>query len=479
MKSVAKVYQFAKSLPGIVYNAIIEVVENTGNQTYEWGYRNQLAQQILLLTSDSPSATQCLDKLTNFIAADGWQDEKAAVFQANPKQTANELLDELAPYEATFETFALLVRQDIKNPSIVSSVYLIEADKLTKRTDGSFLYNPHYLNQVGWKKGNDVIYAPWDADEKNFNTDLKRQLKENDGKQRGRILYVYNKKPGSAQHYANPGYYSASYDIATDAQLARQELKASKKGLDISAIIRTPPISRKPERGTGDTDDESRWSGESAYEAWVREIKKFTGEEGDNSSSIMHIENEVPDNPIEVTTFNPLANATDITIKRDGIAKRVFRAFGVPTVLGSLFDGGGIGDTKKIYDELSLFNSSLKKRKNRIEAAFKLLFPDLEWQITTLNPITYIPTEVMAKLTDDELRAMADLPPLEKAKAGDVESIIARLNTMSPLVATKVLEAMDKDEQRALIGLPPQTDEQKAASQPVVAPPNENKPAAA
>lgn len=447
------------------HNKVAEVKENTSKGIIEFGPGNALPNELLQITQDSPTATACLGRLTQFIAADGFSGEEESAFQVNDYQTADELLDEIASYEATFNGFALLIRYDGTKPVLFVQPF----DKVTKLTKDApddeqlFAINPKRKGETGYKEDENILVPAWNPDRKDRGALYLTQASEYQ-KTQGELIYVYQRKAGQP-HYPVPGYYAGEADLRTDAEYSRLENFKAQNDFQSSVIVKTFPLSR--ERPTREVIlngiVETVQTGEkSDKEKFDELLKSFTGKVSiENRKSIIHLEVPVEGakDAVGVEPMNTTGNAPEMSGKRTGVEERVARWFEVPGVLIGLYKPGSIGDTKKIADEINLFNASLNPRQRRIQRTFRKIFgklhPKLEWNISTLNPINYIETEVYQKMTDDEIRAIVGLPPIEKESDAESERILAALNAMSPLVATKVLNYMSPEQILKLIGLQP------------------------
>jgi hypothetical protein len=112
-----------------------------------------------------------------------------------------------------------------------------------------------------------------------------------------------------------------------------------------------------------------------------------------------------------------------------------------------------LGNAQAIYNSLKMFMLMIKSRQQLIIEAFTVLWPQVDWSIKQLNIYDYLPSEVLAVLTPDELRLLGGYPPQETKTTSSQELLINSLNSLSPLVANKVLESLSEEEIRGLVGL--------------------------
>jgi hypothetical protein len=99
--------------------------------------------------------------------------------------------------------------------------------------------------------------------------------------------------------------------------------------------------------------------------------------------------------------------------KRDIVAREVCRLFGVHPVLALFSDAAILGNQQALANAIMELNHYINPTQRMISEAFKTLFPLQEWNISQFNPINYIPSEVFAQLTADEIRAIAGYEPLK------------------------------------------------------------------
>lgn len=442
---------FSRAAKGVkdVLAKLPSVKLDKGSGVYSWGKGGLMAQELINLTYDSPTAIQCVEIRTQGLYGQGFASQAAQDFVVNPetKQTAGQLLKEIAAWQAQFYGFALNVKHvvDIQGavPLLskqVSSISHLEIDRIERKKDGSFI-----VYEV--RKGAE------NHDKNCFETfDTETQIEDSvplAGTQKGRVKYVFRRKPG-AEQYPIPPFYSADADLKADAEYSRLDYEQVNNGFAPSAILQTHKMDRvKKLPELGDRTE---------YEVFEQNIQSLFGVE--NRGGIIHIEKkEVNGREIEAKLdfLSPLDASANLADRIEKCKARVAMAFACPPVLIGLKDVSGIGDTKKLMDEITLFNSKLKVEQDMITETLEECFPGVDFSIKAANPINYIPEEVLAKMTDTEIRALAGLPEQQKPTSTQAESTINALNSLSPLVATKVLDNLTETELRALIGLQPKT----------------------
>lgn len=371
------------------------VPDNTVNKTdglVNYGKANLLPQELLHVVSDSGTATACIAQLAAFIQADGFTEEKENIQKVNPDQTAKELQAECSYYQGMYNGYALKILYALDGT--VGEVESMRFDKIRKMENGDLVYN-ETLGTKEFKKSSNVLYKPFDSailpDErlKIIADDI-----ENLGTQRGEILYMYTKTPLS-KYYPVPQYYAGLNDLRSDGGLMNLEYRNIVRGFRPNVIIATV--------GEIDNTTIDKTTGKTDSQQFDENLLAFTGED---ANTVLHLQSPTKDGLPEITQF-PLADLLDGVDKAtDRVARKVCRHIGVPPVLVGLSMPEGLGNTQAIANNMKLFNHSIVNDQNLITSGFKMIWPEGNWTITTLNIIDYISPEVLATLTNDEKRAM-------------------------------------------------------------------------
>lgn len=418
----------------------IDIAQNSYEFEQFW-----LFDYLLDLVYDSPMARICLNRIKAFLYAKGFADKDSADFKVNAKQTANQLLKRVIPYEGVFESYALVVKQNWPDMT-VTEVICQPIEKVTKMLNGNYLVNPYRRNESGlYLQQLNVEYAPYEPDTKptDFKAMLERQFAAH-GKQIGRVVYIYDPEPGIGEHYAIPTYFAGDADLKTDAQYSRLDLFKVENDFQASIMIKTGKFGRTNRRDKQSGNEIPNSSDKAEFD---RTMKRFTSKNPEERSSILHLEIEgnVKEMMPEVTTLNTNAGSVDLNARRHGIQSAVARNFSVPGVLVNLYQPGNIGDTKKIADEIALFNSVLDSRQERLTRGFSMIWPDMDWSISSLDPIQFIPEQVWQTMTTDEKREFAKLMPLPKKL-----TMRDRINLVPEAAKPQFIETLSEGEKREM-----------------------------
>lgn len=435
--------KFRSAVYNFVNLFVPQTIENKSKDTLLYGTNNHFPNDLIRTLSESGTATSCVNKVDQFIQADGFMDEASAELKVNENETADQLLSLISSCVANFQAFSLYIRRTADGK--IASVEYTDFEKLRKRISGGFIFNKNFGSSI-YKESEDKKYPEF---KKAVLT--KEELAEQIALYGpvGEVMYVYRKKVGQ-YNYPIPSYYSGIEDVKTDAELSKFEYEVCVNSFlpsSILTIIGEVDNQVKDDRGKTDQDhlDET-------LKAFTGDVKGKDGRSGRAKLAVLSAatKEEVP--VLQSFDIKAIMNATNLATER--IARKVSRLFDVPPFLVGIESATGF-NTKILVDQIDLFNKTVNSWQRMIASAFDVLFPGRDWTITTFNPISYIPPEVFSKLTDDEIRAIAGYQPLPVDTTESASKTIDSLNSLSPLVANKVLESMTADEIRGLVGLGP------------------------
>lgn len=419
--------RFSSSVAAItkkVFAAVIEITDSKAKdgKVIDYGQKNAFPNELLKIVDASPTAVACIDKKSSFITADGFTDRSFA-FKKNVKgQTMDQVLNDAADSEAIFEGRAYRILYNLEG--MPASMEVLPFETVRKVKGGGFVVNPNFGTRE-YKETENVFYEEFNP---KITGDKRLQIiAENGGfaNQKGEILYSYRNRPGK-NIYPVPMYYSGIEDVRSDTGIMLLENSNIEQGFNVDFILYT----------VGDIDDEIKGSdGLTDLERFRHSLKKFR-EPGDKK--ILHIQSETKDG-MPVFTPVPLQQILDGVDKaRDRVPRAVCRHIGVPPVIIGMNAPEGFGNTQALANYIKLFNHSILKAQNEISMDFKKVFPDADTSISTLNIVDYIPAEILSKLTDDEIRAIAGYKPLPKT---DVSGGVSLAQTLG-VAGTQALQGI-------------------------------------
>lgn len=423
-------------------------VDPKDGKPIKWGSKDDLPFEYLRLTSESSTASSCLRKKQQFIFADGFTDPDAAEFEVNESQSADALLQDISGDAGTLEGIALRVRY-VEGKVLADNLPL---ECVRKLDNGFFLYNPTLGQKKVDKDLNEILPA--------YST--REKLIEEAGKnadlmaEKGQIYYYYQKVKG-AYDYPIPVYASKGglADIENDAEIALYDLDEVKSGFRLSAIMTV----------IGSFEDTIDENGNvipnPELEGIKEQLKSFTERNSRDEArkKIALFTAESKENLANLTAFNNSDALELLDAITDRVANKVCRACNVPPVLIGMAKPGQLGQVQEVSNMIQLFNMDIVGMQNMIQRIFAELWPEEDWTISTLNPINYIPAEVLAKMTDEEIRALGGLATEEDTRPEEIKTLINNLKQLPVNVAGKVMERMSAEQLLSLVGLTPQTND--------------------
>lgn len=429
------------SFARLIKAQVAEIIkQRSGYKRYTYGIEDNLPNVLLRSINDSGTATACVNRIAAFIYGEGFIEESAKNFKINKYQNANQFLQEISQPVAIFEGFCLRILTDYSGE--IRSIYKVGLKEIRKDVDGSIRWNPR-MGEADYRKNEDKTlkeFDPYLTPQQRGEALVAEMAKY--GEQMGTIFYPFiSKEFDFGDIYPIPDANSGLEDIQSDASLQRLERRNIKKGFKPNVSISMG----------GKMDDQTQDdSGLTEADYFDDTVKSFTT---DDAASVLILEGQTPEAMPVVTVF-PLAEMLDgVDKSRTRVANAVCRHFSVPPVLIGLESPTVLGNAQAIYNSLKMFMLIVKSRQALIIEAFKTLWPQVDWSIKQLNIYDYLPSEVLASLTTDELRQLGGYPPQETKTSTSQELLINSLNSLSPLVANKVLESMSQEEIRSLVGL--------------------------
>ena len=370
-------------------NFFVPDKEDKSKGIYRYGKNNDLPNILISLIADSGVATRAAKKVAEYIASDGFVDEKASVFKVNEKQTADQLLQEAAVYMAMLNGVAFHIS---RMGGKINSVKVIPIQCLRKKTNGGFIYNPTY--------GQLIIDLKKEQHFAEFQPGVLTNEQITSGAfKNGEILYVYGKTP-FINYYPYPDWFSQQEDVKTSAEKAKMDYELAVNGFMPSAII---TMVGRVDDFTKDDD------GKTAVDHLRESLQWFTGRSKDQNGNagrfkaLLHFVESKDDIP-DIQTFDAKSILEASNSKRDIIDRAVCRLFGVHPVLLGYSDAAVLGNQQDLANAALELNKVVNPMQRLITEAFTAIWPDLEWTISEYTPIKYVPDALLQDMTQDERR---------------------------------------------------------------------------
>jgi hypothetical protein len=381
-----------------------ETAKNAIIKPIAWGNDDKLPHKILEAVMDSGTATACWEKLDFYIQADGFINEIAADFKVNPKQTSEDLLNEISPDFALWRGFALRVKYNLAFQ--VAEVYHVPLQYVRKLEDGRFVVN-HTRGTRFFKRQNDEILQPFNNDpavvEAMFEEIKANAKPDKDGVvkyvQNGQLLFVYRKTARSSD-YPLPSFWTlaGAKDIYSDTEIAITDLDNLENNF-------TPPVIVHFE-GNVDTTKVNDETGLTEFDQLVEDVSAITDKEN-RSQAVVLTGNYKPN----LIAWDNTKALLSLDQKRDTIGRAVCRHFGVPAILCNFLTAGALSQSREILNSIQLFQNDINVMQNQIARTFQLLFPQAEkdfWYLSIKNPLDVIPTELLQYMNDAQKQAIIE-----------------------------------------------------------------------
>jgi hypothetical protein len=380
-----------------IFNRLAFIRENKGTKEYDNKFQNELLRAVM----NSGTARNCIEKRASYIFGKGFTEKTTANETANKKQTFNKFLADTANNVSLFKTVSWLIKVDHTGQPL--AIKVLPTQKIKVKSDGSFMYN-HTLYTDNYELRYDVDYPRYDpAMQPSERAAIAAEQLKQDKSQKGFIYYAYQHGIGQ-DYYAIPPAYSGLEDILTDHELSAYELENLQNGFLPSAILTL----------IGKVDDtvQDSVTGKTEADQLKDNLKKFTAKEGGRSKLMVltaETKEQVP-NLQQMDVGKILEGMEKIT---DRIGRKVCRLFEVPPVLAGFEEASILGSNQTFKNALLVLQHSTQKDQELIIESLNEIYPLKDFSITELKLIDYIPQEVLAVLTTNELRELGGYLPNE------------------------------------------------------------------
>lgn len=384
-----------------IKNLFVPVLENKSENIYKYGYDNLLPNNLIRYINESGVAKRCVNKVSSYIAADGFADESTKIFKVNEKQTADELLQSISYDCAYFKGYALQIGRD-RSGKIISAKH-VPFQLLRKTLRGDYLFNPTY-GMKEFKKDKGEYYPRFKCVQISP-LELSAQIKEYGNK--GEIMYVYEETPDNP-NYPVPDYYAGVENLRTSSRIQQFDLNMVLNGFKPSALLTI----------IGNIDDKTKDAdGMTARDYLNETLDEFTGRNANtngetNEGGLLVMEAKTKEEVPVLQTFDSKAILDASNSKREVVDRAVCRDFGVHPVLVGFSDAAILGNTQSIANASMELNNNVNSIQRMIERAMKSVYPELDWSLTKFQPVSYIPDSVMGDLTQTERRELFGYPEL-------------------------------------------------------------------
>jgi hypothetical protein len=134
---------------------------------------------------------------------------------------------------------------------------------------------------------------------------------------------------------------------------------------------------------------------------------------------VIHLKGRTAEEMPKITTLD-IKDLVDMTEKGTiRLGEKVCRLRGVPKVIVGFASAGQLGNVQELKNMMDLFYITIISRQNWITSNMDKLKPiieggeQLDFEISKLNALTLIPDAIVARLSEEELRQIFEIPKVE------------------------------------------------------------------
>jgi DNA-binding MarR family transcriptional regulator len=418
--------------------------EVKGKDWVYYGEKNDYPEYLLRLYNNSAKHNAIVTGKVDYIAGNGWnvetQDEVERARVNTLIQSVNKSQESLTEISQKIATDLILFGgyylQIIwsKATGVPAEMYHIDYSKVRTNADNTMFYVAD-----DWIKNGSVNSKP------NYESYPAFDHNNRTGTQ---ILY-YKEYRAGLNTYSLPDYRGGINYIELDICISEYHLNSINNGLFSSKLINFPD---------GKVSEEEEARIEKMFQ------KKFTGSK--NAGKFMLSFTERPENKPEVIDLSGTELDKHFDLLNKSVQQEIFTSHKVTSpMLFGIKTEGQLGGRKELREASELFqNTYISVKQNEIESIINYIYSfndtTAKLELKKSEPIGFEFSEqiISQNMTQEEIRDILSLPPIEKKESAGSQDIINALNSLSPLIATKVVESMDVNELRTLIGLPAKVD---------------------
>lgn len=369
-------------------NRIVEVIADGSRKDFIlFGYDNLFPNKLLKYINESGTAKTCIDKVAEYIEADGFIDKKTFSFKFNSEQKGDDFLSDIAEQVSTFNGFALLIKRNAFDE--VKEAEIIPFDKIRK--DKEYKKKLWYNKNVGTAQYKDKEWVSYPVFSKH-NQNIFDEYPQ------GEIAYFY-KKSASNPHYPVPSYFAGIEDILTSAEIQKMDLELSLNGFMPSALITF----------IGNPNQEIPDSKNKTLDDYYNDIlQEFTGGIKDRDGlsgrfSLMKLWASNKDEVPVLQSFDAKAILESGSAKREVIDRVVCRLFKVPPVLVGFSEATILGNQQALANAQKVLIDVVNPMQRFITDSLKTVF-DFDFTISQKSTVTVADPALLQDLTEDERR---------------------------------------------------------------------------
>lgn len=370
-----------------------------------YGADNALPLRIAHAVEQSPSASSCIDTISQFIKGSAFSDEELMDWVIDSSGTT--LWDfhcGLADSLALFWGFAVNFKFDRSGKIVNTFQMSFESCRFQEPGEHSseikfIKHNPYYGTEL-FKRDFTKVYPVYDIKE------VQNQISAMDADKRkdypGQVYY-YGKTSPLSRFYPKPKYWSAKEAILADHKLEEFHDQELENGFYQSAIFncigdpnaksKNPKYMKEVLQSNGTTIDlvPDRTVGEEFNDMMSA---SFSGSSKAGTGMVFWSANS--DSAVKVTAFPSSVNGDRIIATQDSITKTITIATLVPSILANISEGVSLGSGgSEIQKAIELMQSRTVHWRKVLQNFYnKVLIPNLQKkpkgtvEIQNYNPVS-------------------------------------------------------------------------------------------
>lgn len=372
------------------------------------GNNDAFPLELAHLVENSPSASSCINTVSDFIEGDGFSDESLAEIKVNKQgDTFGDLHSAVSDSLAMHWGVFILVKYNANGDKVGLYHLPFENCRFGRPDDKGIIskihVNPFYgTNEYSNRRGETEIYDVFNDDKQV----IAAQMAEQGSKYKGQIFF-WGKTTALSRFYPKPRYYSAKKWMGVDYRISEYHDENLRDGLLNPVVFKIKGDPNQPSTNPiyADVDEKDRPTKSAEFDEYISENFSGTDRVG-NILVFWGNEDELP----EIIPFPTNANGDLFNTLQSTTIKQITIATNVPAILANISEGVSLGgDGNTIRAAVKLMQQRSKKWKNKLESIYKKLLngfvysevPTLDFTILDYNP--YPETETIDKQIWDSL----------------------------------------------------------------------------
>lgn len=313
-------------------------------ETILWGDQDDsLPLRILQAVNQSPTTTSCLGKVADYMQGSGFTDKGLMQMPVDIDGTTlwdfhARLCDYMAKLESFSTRFTFNRAGEIVNSYVLGteSCRFVKPSHSKSRKISQIKYNPYWGTSL-FSHNDTTVYPVWEPSQELRYAQISKSVEKNESNKYNGQVYFYGNPRAPYKFYSVPKYWSASFDIYSDAAISSFVKTGLDNGFFQSVLINMigdptqPSKNPKYQKKVTGTDGRVRyeWDGVTTVGMEFQDMmsKSFSGYDKAFKAMVMWAMNEqasakiqpFPQNQnfqlvdtLEIRTMRKIATATEV-----------------------------------------------------------------------------------------------------------------------------------------------------------------------